>query len=110
MFDVTHEDLKAARDDGQFGLVHSLLFHNVQSRSREHEEFVMREPLLLNGHSGSPITCLAFSGDGMNTNTNTTMNSTLASGSSDGTIILWDVINGKTTNSKFLLMEMRSTF
>eukprot|EP00536_Pseudo-nitzschia_multiseries_P003654 jgi/Psemu1/252842/estExt_Genewise1Plus.C_570058 len=43
----------------------------------------MREPLLLNGHSGSPVRSLAFdSKDG----------SRLASGSSDGSVVLWDIV------------------
>lgn len=74
--------MKAAKEN-KLGLVHSLLF----DQSQDHEEFVTREPLVLNGHSGSPITSLAFNDDGTTT--------TLASGSSDGTVILWDVINGE---------------
>jgi len=71
--------MKAAKEN-KLGLVHSLLF----DQSQDHEEFVTREPLVLNGHSGSPITSLAFNDDGTTT--------TLASGSSVGTVILWDVI------------------
>jgi WD40 repeat protein len=77
--------MKSFQGQGQskLGLVQSLLF----PRGGEEEEFIMREPLVLNGHSGSPITALAFHFEGMNT--------TLASGSSDGTVILWDIINGE---------------
>jgi len=83
--------MKAAKEDN-LGLVHSIIFHQNQN----HEEFVTREPLLLNGHSGSPITCLAFNDEGMST--------TLASGSSDGTIILWDILNGEFELFSLLLL------
>jgi WD40 repeat protein len=82
VFDLTTDDMKATNDN-ELGLAHSLLFHQAQDR----EEFVTRDPLLLNGHSGSPITCLAFNDHGTTT--------ALASGSSDGTIILWDILNGR---------------
>lgn len=58
------------------GLVQSLL-------QDENEEFVMREPLLLNGHSASPIRSLTFC---------PTTGTRLASGSSDGSVVLWDII------------------
>jgi WD40 repeat protein len=74
--------MKSCREN-KLGLVQSLL----HPQSKDQEEFVTREPLVLNGHSGSPITCLAFNHVGMST--------TLASGSSDGTVILWDVLNGE---------------
>lgn len=45
---------------------------------------ILREPLVFDGHSGSPIRSLAF--DPKN-------KSRLASGSSDGSVILWDVEN-----------------
>jgi WD40 repeat protein len=85
VFEVGQDDMKSFQGQGQskLGLVQSLLF----PRGGEEEEFIMREPLVLNGHSGSPITALAFHFEGMNT--------TLASGSSDGTVILWDIINGE---------------
>ncbi len=81
---MTNEDLKACKAS-KLGLVHSILF----PQTSEQEEFVTRDPLVLNGHSGSPITSLAFNSDDTST--------TLASGSSDGTVILWDIINGKYT-------------
>jgi WD40 repeat protein len=41
------------------------------------------EPLVLNGHGGSPVRTVVFDGTG----------SRLASGGSDGTVILWDVLD-----------------
>jgi U3 small nucleolar RNA-associated protein 12 len=53
-------------------------------------------PLVLQGHT-SPITCLSFdrtsNTNTTNTTTSTTTPSRLVSGSSDGCIILWDVLN-----------------
>ena len=82
IFDLTKEDIKGAKDN-KIELAHSLIF----PQSQDHDEYVTREPLLLNGHAGSPITCMTFNDEGTTT--------TLASGSSDGTIILWDILNGE---------------
>lgn len=81
IFDVTSQDFL---NHSKPGLVHSLLFQNLATQ--EQEDFITREPLLLNGHSGSPITSLAFDAQ-----ENATI---LATGSSDGVIILWDILNG----------------
>lgn len=75
IFDVRSDEMRA--DDG-CGLVQTLL-----QESNDQEDFVMREPLLLNGHSGSPIRSLAF---------DSRQGSRLASGSSDGSVVLWDIV------------------
>ncbi|CAJ1952544.1 unnamed protein product [Cylindrotheca closterium] len=75
VFDVTTEEMQSDRGPG---LVQSLL-----QESYGQDDFVMREPLVLNGHSGSPVRSIAF---------DTKDASRLASGSSDGAVVLWDVI------------------
>lgn len=74
IFDVHNEEMNSRKG---CGLVQTIL-------EEGHDyDFVMREPLLLNGHSGSPVRSLAFdSSDG----------SRLASGSSDGSVVLWDIV------------------
>ncbi len=93
VFDVTNEDCDILNTKKgmrlKLGLAHSLILEHAQYHSEE-EEFVTREPLLLNGHSGSPITSLAFDDNGVVNQVTTT----LASGSSDGSVILWDILNG----------------
>jgi U3 small nucleolar RNA-associated protein 12 len=64
--------------EGGLGLVQTLL-HDEELD----DEFMSREPLVLNGHSGSPIRSIIF--DPKNS-------ARLASGSSDGAVVLWDVI------------------
>eukprot|EP00934_Nitzschia_sp_Nitz4_P004905 Nitzschia sp. Nitz4//scaffold13_size275219//60790//64230//NITZ4_000854-RA/size275219-snap-gene-0.39-mRNA-1//-1//CDS//3329535954//4895//frame0 len=64
--------------EGGHGLVQSLLQENHPD-----ENFVMREPLVLNGHSDSPIRSIAF--DSQNS-------SRLVSGSADGVLCVWDVV------------------
>jgi U3 small nucleolar RNA-associated protein 12 len=76
VFDVQSDELNNA--EGGCGLIQTLL-----QESNEQEDFAMREPLLLNGHSGSPVRTLAF--DSKN-------GSRLASGSSDGSVVLWDIV------------------
>lgn len=74
IFDVNKEEMNARTG---CGLVQTIL------EDGQDDDFVMREPLLLNGHSGSPVRSLAFdSQDG----------SRLASGSSDGSVVLWDIV------------------
>ena len=74
IFDVHNEEMNARKG---YGLVQTILEEGHDN------DFVMREPLLLNGHSGSPVRSLAFdSHDG----------SRLASGSSDGSVVLWDIV------------------
>jgi len=74
IFDVKAEELNSNKG---CGLVQSLI-----QESFDQEDFVMREPLVLNGHSGSPVRSLAFDNGGAR----------LASGSSDGSVVLWDVV------------------
>ncbi len=74
IFDVHNEEMNARKG---CGLVQTII------EDAHDSDFVMREPLLLNGHSGSPVRSLAFdSSDG----------SRLASGSSDGSVVLWDIV------------------
>lgn len=75
VFLVESEEINAS---GGCGLVQTLL----EEKSAD-EGFIMREPLELNGHSGSAVRTVAF--DPVN-------NSRLASGSSDGAVVLWDVV------------------
>jgi U3 small nucleolar RNA-associated protein 12 len=80
IFDVTERELKTPRG---CGLVQSLLQESSSSLSAN-EDFIMREPLTLNGHSGSPIRSVSFdvaSGGAR-----------LATGSNDGSVVLWDVV------------------
>ena len=72
VFDVHQHEAKR-----ETGVVHSLLETN------DDEEFCQREPLVLNGHDGSPVRTVAFDRE---------TGSRLASGGSSGTIIVWDVI------------------
>ena len=60
VFDVESDEIqmKSTSNEQKLGLVHSLLFEN----EKKNEEFIMREPLVLNGHSNSAVTCLAFDG------------------------------------------------
>jgi len=85
VFDVQKDDVQAIKDH-KIGLSYSIALQGHSSQSDKNEEFVTREPLLLNGHTGSPITCLKF-------NMDQGVSSILASGSSDGTVILWDIVN-----------------
>lgn len=80
VFDV-HEDEMNARSG--CALVQSLLHDDGQSQYGG-DDFVTREPLVLNGHSGSPIRSIAY--DKNNDGTR------LASGSSDGSVVLWDIV------------------
>eukprot|EP00559_Dactyliosolen_fragilissimus_P000417 CAMPEP_0184873570 /NCGR_PEP_ID=MMETSP0580-20130426/41920_1 /TAXON_ID=1118495 /ORGANISM="Dactyliosolen fragilissimus" /LENGTH=1291 /DNA_ID=CAMNT_0027376495 /DNA_START=86 /DNA_END=3961 /DNA_ORIENTATION=- len=61
--------------------VHSLLMQSNNPFSNSDTE---KEPLVLNGHSDSPVRCLAIDDAGIA--------SRLASGGSDGTIVLWDIV------------------
>ena len=74
VFDVHKDELNARSG---CGLSQTIL------EEEQDDEFIMREPLSLNGHSNSPVRSLAFdSNDG----------SRLASGSSDGSVVLWDIV------------------
>lgn len=73
VFSVTSDELNS---DGGSGLVHTFL-------EDKDDELVSREPLVLNGHSGSPIRSISFDSEN---------SARLASGSSDGAVVLWDVV------------------
>lgn len=73
VFEIEPEDIQNSR-----GLVRSLLHNNID------EDFIRKDPLLLDGQSGSPIRAIKF-------DPNTT--SRLAAGSSDGSVVLWDIVS-----------------
>jgi len=80
VFDVRDDEMNSRSGRG---LVQNIMTGEDGGGGKDDDDFVMREPLLLNGHSGSPVRSLAFdSNDG----------SRLASGSSDGSVILWDIV------------------
>ena len=79
IFDVYPDEFNN-QSGGGYGLIQTLLH---EYSSNEHEDFIMREPLVLNGHSSSPIRTVSFC---QKTKTR------LASGSSDGSVVLWDII------------------
>jgi len=93
VFDIQDEDLlpnqSQQKNKGRLGLVHSLI-EEVESESET--EFTMREPLVLNGHSESPVRCLAFDDRVNKSGEAGGVAGRLVSGGSDGTIILWDLI------------------
>lgn len=60
---------------------HSLLLDEGKDGSSSWQS----EPLLLNGHGGSPVRTVVF-------DNNNSSSSRLASGGSDGTVVLWDVV------------------
>jgi len=74
IFDLTPEEVQRPKH----GLIHSLIFDH------EDEDFVQREPLALNGHGDSPVRTLCFEP--------TQSSSRLASGGSDGSVVLWDIV------------------
>lgn len=71
VFDVNSKDVA-----NEAGLVHSLI------HEEEDDEFVMREPLLLQGHANTPVRSICFDEGGTR----------LASGGSDGSVVLWDIV------------------
>jgi len=71
VFDVNGTDVA-----NEVGLVHSLI------HEEEEDDFVMREPLLLQGHASTPVRSICFDKGGTR----------LASGGSDGSVVLWDVV------------------
>jgi len=89
IFDVYEHELnpKNYMKSQRLGLAHSLL-----STESSTEEFITREPLLLNGHLNSPVTCLAFDSIQPLQGSQIQSSGRLASGSSDGTIIIWDIL------------------
>lgn len=80
IFTINREDI-GTRGAGARGVVHSLL--QPSTTSPEEEEFVMRDPLVFKGHYGSPVTCLSI---------DRATGSRFASGGSDGSVIVWDLI------------------
>jgi len=58
--------------------VHSLLLPNSSPTA------LLQEPLVLQGHRGSPVTCLSFD--------NTYKKGRLASGGSDSSVVVWDLL------------------
>lgn len=72
VFDIYQDEINKPT-----GLVHSLLEEN------DNEDFYQREPLVLNGHNQSPVRTIAFDSENA---------SRLASGGSDGSVVLWDII------------------
>ena len=70
VFDVSSKDVA-----NEAGLVHSLIHE-------DEDEFVMREPLLLQGHASTPVRSICFDQGGTR----------LASGGSDGSVVLWDIV------------------
>lgn len=80
IFTINREDLVTKGAAHGRGVIHSLL---QPSTTTEEEEFVMREPLVFKGHYGSPVTCLSI---------DRATGSRFASGGSDGSVIVWDLI------------------
>jgi len=78
IFDVGAQVANSAIEEGT-GVVNSLLQDSDNDASSSKDA-----PLVLNGHSNSPITCVAF-----DTREN---KSHLASGSADGSVVVWDII------------------
>ena len=85
IFDVLDSDLgvvasshHAPTHAAARGLAHSLL---LDDDDEPPSEFVQREPLLLHGHS-NPVRTVAFDRG----------RDRLASGGSDGTVVLWDIV------------------
>jgi len=75
IFDLYPKDLMEPR-----GIAHSIIHGTNDSLE---EEFIQREPLVLSGHNGTCVRTLAFSKRDA---------TRLASGGSDGSVILWDVV------------------
>ena len=74
VFDVYKKELSK----GSIGMVQSLIDGDGVDG-----DFLRREPLLLNGHSQSPVRSVSFDRNNV---------SRLASGGSDGTVIIWDIV------------------
>lgn len=77
IFDVVGEGGSNTQIEEGMGVIHSLLNQNEQDSPIE-------QPLVFNGHSNSPITCVSFD--------KSKTGSRLASGSADGSVVVWDVI------------------
>jgi U3 small nucleolar RNA-associated protein 12 len=97
IFDLSSSEVAAAAASSSssssatasnLGLVHSLL--HADEGGAGAEEFVTREPLVLNGHGSSPVRCVVFdrSGSALGGAAATR----LASGGSDGAVVVWDIV------------------
>lgn len=69
-------DVAGSNIANEAGLVHSLV------HEEEDDDFVMQEPLLLQGHANTPVRSICFDQGGTR----------LASGASDGSVVLWDIV------------------
>jgi len=69
------------------GMVHSLL----QENEEYDDDFVSRDPLVLDGHSGTAVRSIAFDKLGQSQNDNSSCGR-LASGGVDGSVVVWDII------------------
>jgi U3 small nucleolar RNA-associated protein 12 len=84
IFDVYDSDLQR-KSSGALGTAHSLL------SDVDDDDFCRREPLTLRGHGTSPVRTVAFDG-AATTSAAAAGGARLASGGSDGVVILWDVV------------------
>jgi U3 small nucleolar RNA-associated protein 12 len=104
----------------QFGVVQTLqngVDEYGQYESSENDDFVQREPLVLNGHTNqSPVRVVKFDNNRFNNKCVTR----LASGGSDGTVVLWDIVSesglyrlighrGPITDITFVSIEQATT-
>ena len=89
IFHVSEDDGNSNKIEEGMGVVRSLL--NPNKSNGEKNAINQSPPLVLNGHSNSPITCVYFDKN-ENKSLTTTVISRLASGSADGSIVLWDLI------------------
>jgi len=76
VFTIKYDELNADRG---IGLAHTL----VEQEGGGHDSGASCEPLVLNGHSGSPVRSITL---------DATNGVRLASGSSDGAVVLWDIV------------------
>jgi WD40 repeat protein len=98
VFDVTSDELCGlGSHQGNIiskkgcGLVQSLL--SPDDDDDVENEFIMRDPLVLNGHSGSPVRAISFEKAYQHLITGTPIAaSRLASGANDGSVVLWDIV------------------
>lgn len=104
IFTVTQDEAIRASSSPK-GMAHTLL-----KDDDEDDEFSQREPLVLNGHNQSPVRTVAFD------KYDPLTSSRLASGASDGSVVLWDVVaetgmfrllghRGGVTEIKFLHLD-----
>jgi len=76
-------------NSSNLGCVHSL----IQGSSKTNEDFLTREPLVLKGHTNSPVRSICFDRiANSSTVSGDALVSRLASGGSDGVVIIWDIV------------------